>query len=418
MEAHGTRTTRRRFVRATGLGAAGFGVGVGLTGGSRPTTAADDPAGLLVLVYDDSPAEDYSKAYPVHREYDVPGCIAACPGLMEGGSDEWLLPGHLRAMHADGWEVMSHTLEHRLLGEVPLEGSVDAGETRIPVRSDLQGRFPGEPLVFIDGDDRIEATVSGRERENDDERYLLLDSGIEESVSSDAVVRYTDAFTEEVLSESRSILEGWLSEEGGAVNGYVHTYDWVEGVGNIVPSYYDAIPNGRPGRGPLNQEFDPDPLSLTRGYMETDSMDDDRVLAVLDTVATDPDFGILAGHTNHETLPEERIRFVIEEAIERDIAVVTLQEALHRLGVLEAPDERIRAGIDVEFGAEEATPMPDEDDGEVDDGEVDEGDEEDEVDEGDDDDVDDEDGATPDDDEETQSLWQRIVEFLRSLFGL
>jgi hypothetical protein len=411
MTGHGWGQTRRRFLRSVGIGSAG----IALSANGRRVSAREEPTGLLVLVYDDSPAEDYTKAYEVHREYDVPGCIAACPGLMEGDSSEWLTPGQLREMHADGWEVMSHTLEHRLLGEVPLEGSVEAGETRIPVRSDLQGRFPGDPLVFIDGDDRIEATVAGREREDDD-RHLLLESGLSESLSSDAVVRYTDEFTEEVLSESQSILEEWLSEAGGVVNGYVHTYDWVEGARNIVPSYYDTIPNGRPGRGPFNPEYEPDPLSLSRGYMETDSMDDDRVLEVLDTIATDPDFGILAGHSNHETLSEERIRFVIEEALDRGIEVVTLQEALHRLGVLEARDERIREGIDVEFGAEEATPTPTPEEADEADVPTDDGDDEsdaEETDEADDD-------GTPDgggDEEESPSLWQRIVEFIRSLFG-
>ncbi|WP_331236032.1 polysaccharide deacetylase family protein [Natronorarus salvus] len=398
--------TRRGFLRTTGAGAAGL----AWAAHAPRASATGEAAGLLVLVYDDSPAEDYTKTFRVHREYDVPGCIAACPGLMEDGSGEWLSPGQLREIHAEGWEVMSHTNHHRLLGEVPLEGSVEAGETRIPVRSDLQGRFSGDPLVFIDGDSRVEATAAGREREDDDERFLLVEEGLPESLSSEAVVRYTDAFTEEVLAGSQSTLEGWLEDQGGRVDGYVHTYDWVEGVRNVVPSVYDATPNGRPGRGPFNPDLDPDPLSLTRGYVETDSMDDDRVLAVLDTIATDPDFGVLAGHSNHETLPEERIRFVIEEALERDIEIVTLQEALHRLGVLEARDERIRAGIDVEFGAEEATPTPtpagEESDAEDDAPASDDG-----TPDGGGEDVTGEEGGT-------RSLWERLVEFLRSLFGL
>ncbi len=408
MAGHGWGRTRRRFLRSVGIGSAG----IALSANGRRASAAEGSAGLLVLVYDDSPAEDYSKAFQVHREYDVPGCIAACSGLMEGGSSEWLSPGQLQEMHAEGWEAMSHTAEHRLLGEVPLESSVDAGETRIPVRSDLQGRFPGDPLVFIDGDHEVEATVAGREREDDDERYLLLETGLSDSLSSDTVVRYTDEFTEGVLVDSQAMLEDWLSEAGGVVNGYVHTYDWVEGVRNIVPSYYDTIPNARPARGAFNPELDPDPLSLTRAYMETDSMDDDRVLEVLDTVANEPDFGILAGHSNHDTLPEERIRFVIEEALDRGLEVVTLQEALHRLGVLEARDERIREGIDVEFGAEEATPTPEE---------ADDGEEPTEDDGSDVNDEDEADDGTPDgggeNGEESPSLWQRIVEFIRSLFG-
>ncbi|MFU8868617.1 MAG: polysaccharide deacetylase, partial [Natronococcus sp.] len=53
-----------------------------------------DAEGMVVFTYDDSPIEDYTLTYEVHREYDVPGCVAACPGLMEEG-DASLEPGQL-----------------------------------------------------------------------------------------------------------------------------------------------------------------------------------------------------------------------------------------------------------------------------------------------------------------------------------
>ncbi|WP_331235593.1 polysaccharide deacetylase family protein [Natronorarus salvus] len=420
----GANSTRRTFLKATGAGAAAVGASALL-----PATAmADDDDdedydGLLVFVYDDSPAEDYSKTYRVHREYDVPGCVAALPGLMEGGTSDWLLPGHMQAMHQDGWEFMSHTLIHRDLGEVPVLESVEAGETEIPVRSNLAGRFEGDPIVFIDGDNEVEATVAGRrdgggedeeddgyddledEEEADETRYLILEEGLEEDISSDAVVRYTDEFTEQILSESQEMLEGWLEDQGGVVNGYVHTYDRTEGVQNFVPQFYDSNPNARPGRGGLNPEHEPDPLSLHRAYFETDYMEDDELLDFLDSVAGEPDFGILAGHSHFSTLPEERIQFAIEAALERNIKIVTMQEAMHRLGVWEVQDEQIRASM--EDDGDDGTPDGDDGDANGDDdvgaagADDDDGDDTGDVDEG----------------GESLGLLDRILAFLRSLFG-
>jgi len=418
----GSNATRRTFMKATGAGAAAVGTSALLPASAAADDGDDDYDGLLVFVYDDSPAEDYSKTYRVHREYDVPGVVAACPGLMEQGTSDWLLPGHAQAMHQDGWEFMSHTLVHRDLGEVAVLDDVEEGETEVPVSSNLAGRFEGDPIVFIDGDREVEATVAGRregseevdedddvdeedledEEEADETRYLVLEEGLEEEISSDAVVRYTDEFTEEVLSESQAMLESWLSDQGGVVNGYVHTYDRYEGVQNFVPQFYDSNPNARPGRGGLNPEHDPDPLQLHRAYYQTDTMDEDELLAFLDNVAAEPDFGILAGHSHFGSLPEERIEFAIEAALERNIKIVTMQEALHRLGVLEVQDEQIRASMD-DDGDDDGTPAEDDAGGD---------------DAGADDTADDQDdGEAMGSDGDSEGFFDRIVAFLRSLFG-
>ncbi len=419
----GANSTRRTFMKAAGAGATAVGASALLPGSAAADDDDDDYDGLLVFIYDDSPAEDYSKTYRVHREYDVPGVIGACPGLMEQGTSDWLLPGHAQAMHQDGWEFMSHTLIHRDLGEVAVLDDVEAGETEIPVQSNLAGRFEGDPIVFIDGDREVEATVAGRregseevdedddvdeedledEEEADETRYLVLEEGLEEDISSDAVVRYTDEFTSEILEESQAMLESWLSDQGGVVNGYVHTYDRYEGVQNFVPEFYDSNPNAQPGRGGLNPEHDPDPLQLHRAYYQTDAMDDDELLSFLDNVASEPDFGILAAHSHFDSLPEERIEFAIEAALERNIKIVTMQEALHHLGVMEVQDEQIAARME-------------EDDSEGDDG----GDSDEDDDAGADDGGADDEGTDDGEaaaDGDSEGFFDRIMAFLRSLFG-
>ncbi|MFC6905565.1 polysaccharide deacetylase family protein [Halalkalicoccus tibetensis] len=373
----GVHPGRRSFLRSVGAGAAAIGASGFLSGaGAAQEDAEDDePAGYLSIVYDDSPAEDY-EMYQVHREYDAPGCTAACPGLMDS-SESWLTTEQLQEMHEFGWEVMSHTVDHRALGEVPIEADIAEGDDRIYAQTNNQGRFEGDPIVVIGEDGEAEGTVAGN-GEDDTGLYIELEEPIGESFAADgAVVRYTDEFTEEILADSRTQLEEMVGE--GQVTGFIYPYERDDGfVGEVISDYYDAAPR-RDGAGGLNSEHDPDPHELSRRYMETDHMDEADIEQFLDNVANEPDYGILAGHSQYETMPPERLEFVLEEAQRRDIEVVTIQEALDVFGVVDAPEE-----------AEEGEEA--------------------------DDDPGDENGGDGAGDDDSEGLIARILSFFRSLF--
>lgn len=361
------RRTRRSFLRTASAGAAllsGSAVVSGTGAAQEDDENEDEPAGYLVFVYDDSPAEDYHQTFHAHEEYDAPGCVAACPGLMDT-TEDWLYSGQLEQMYDAGWEVMSHTLEHRALGEVPIVEDVEADDTEIYVDSNVHGRYEGDPLVVFDDDgSEAEATVIGQ-GEDDDGQYLELEEPLGESFTAgyETRVRYTDEFTDDVLAESQAQLEEIAGE--GEVTGYVHTYERDDGlVGELVPEYYDAVPQDD-GVG-LNPEHEPDPLDLSRRYFEEDAMDEAEIADFLDTIANEPDFGILSGHSHYDTLPPERVELAIEMAQERDIEIVTLQEALDQFDVLDAPDRDDTDGAEAE-DADEADETGEADDASEDD---------------------------------------------------
>lgn len=373
----GVRPGRRSFLRAVGAGAATIGASGLLSGAGAAQEDAEDnePAGYLSIVYDDGPAEDY-EMYQIHREYDVPGCTAACPGLVDS-SESWLTTEQLQEMFDFGWEVMSHTVDHRPLGEVPIEVDVEEGDDRIYAQTNNQGRFEGDPIVVL-GDDgtEAEATVAGN-GEDGTGLYIELEDPIDGSFDADgAFVRYTDEFTEQVLEDSRAQLEEIVGE--GQVTDFIYPYERNDGfVGEAVPDYYDAAPR-RNGAGGLNPDFDPDPHGLSRRYMETDRMDEAEIEQFLDNIADEPDYGILAGHSQYETLPGERLEFVLEQAQQRDIEVVTVQEALDVFGVADAPDRTADDGDTNDPG---------------------------------------DDADTQNDDDESMGIIERILAFFRSLFG-
>lgn len=324
--------SRRTVLRGAGASAVAL---TGLPTIADRARANEDSNGMVVLIYDDSPREDYTKAFPIHQEYDVPGCVAACPGLM-GTSSDWLHPDQLSEMHEAGWEVMSHTSKHRALGEIPIRSDIESGDTEIHVQSNLHGRFEGDPLVIFDDDTETTATVAGTDQDGDDD-VLVLEEPIEESFEAGdgyrTWVRYTDEFTESVLEESKGQLEEW----GFPVTGYVHTYDRYDGyVSEVVSEYYDAVPN-MPGTG-LNRTYEPDPLELSRMSFENPHTSEEELEEFLDTIANEPDFGILFGHSDMESFTPERIRTTIEMAQERDIEIVTLQEVLAEYTEFSVPD--------------------------------------------------------------------------------
>ncbi|XVH30465.1 polysaccharide deacetylase family protein [Haloferacaceae archaeon DSL9] len=323
--------SRRTVLKATGAGAVGV-AGSPLLSGTVRARAHD---GMVVFTYDDSPVEDYTKTYAVHGEYGVPGCVAACPGLMATGASRYLSPEQLLEMHGEGWDVLSHTLEHRCVGEIPLTRDVAAGDTRVYVRSDLHGQFEGDPLTIFTGDARTTATVVDGGVAGGDP-YLVLEDGVDRpfAATDEPRVRYTEPFLRHIFEESRAQLESW----GATVTGFVYPYGRYDGLAEtLVPEYYGAVPNSRTGRGGFNPHADINPLGLVRTYIEEDAMSEERLAEFMNGVATRSALGIVGGHSQYSTLTESRLRLAIELAQESNLKIVTLREALDELGVLSAP---------------------------------------------------------------------------------
>lgn len=383
---------RRSFLRAT-TGAAVLGSALLARPASAQTDADenedDEPAGYLVFTYDDGSIEDYEKTFRVHEEYDAPGCVAASPGML-GSSDDWIDPDQLGEMYDAGWEVLSHTVKHRAIGEIPITEDVEAGDTEIAVASNRHGRYSGDPIVLLDAEGIVaEAIVAGRGKHGDDQ-YIELEEPIGATVSpaTDCHVRYTDEFTHEILAESKAQLEEIVGED--QVTGFVYPYERHDGLAReIVPEYYETTPRAFTGNG-LNPSHGSDPFSISREYYEEGRMSEAELAAFLDTVATEPDFGILASHSSYDTLTEERIATAIEMALERDIEIVTLQEALDIFGIVEAPD-RVERSSDGTDGRNET---------DASDGENGEG----------------ENNGESTEKEEEAGLFDRIASFLQSLF--
>ncbi|WP_167768519.1 polysaccharide deacetylase family protein [Haloarcula amylovorans] len=80
----------------------------------RATERGD--SGYVLLTFDDTAESQYEKAFPVMREYGFPGFAAINPDRVGDGNS--LSLEQLTDLQDAGWEIGSHTLDHRNLPEI------------------------------------------------------------------------------------------------------------------------------------------------------------------------------------------------------------------------------------------------------------------------------------------------------------
>lgn len=71
--------------------------------------AAEDPAHMVAITFDDGYADNYRHAWPILKQYAAPATIYLAP---EMAAIEALTPDMIREMAADGVEFGAHTLTH------------------------------------------------------------------------------------------------------------------------------------------------------------------------------------------------------------------------------------------------------------------------------------------------------------------
>lgn len=316
-------TTRRsclRFLAGSGAALATLPTGTGV--------ADPGPTPQLAFVYDDVPASDYDEAFPVHRDEGVPACVGAIVDLVdEPGSG--MDPDQLRELQDAGWEIMSHTVDHRALGPIAVTAPVQPGDSRIQVALGLHGEHPGDSIVLGDGTGEEVATVAGVSRDGD-RTFLELETPVANALSpgDGAYERLSDEVLRTALGESKRRLE----EMGLRVDNVVYPYGRRgRRTQQLAREYYTGVANYdfqglNPGRGI-------DPYRVGRTYFGEGEMSRSDVEAFLDEVVAGNHVGMFAAHTWKESVTPERIRFAIRAAKRRDVEIVTLREAFTRQGV-------------------------------------------------------------------------------------
>ncbi len=314
--------TRRRFC--------GTAAAVGLSLLSSPATA-DSTGGRVVFIYDDSPEEDYTETYPVHRDEGVPGCIAAVSGRIGHGS--WLSPEQLREMEGNGWEIMSHAVRHRALGAIDVTQDIEPGDTKVYVESNFHDRVSGDQILVSDGDKTETVTVDGGGKDSTGE-YLVAEKPLQTAFDAgDGVTeRYTDELLRHSLSKSKETLEGFGVDISTIVLPFGRTQGRVQ---ELIPDYYDVLANQHHGGFNPRGSLDPYHLGRTVFRKGKGGLTTEEIGQFLDSVRDENALGIFVGHTREEGLTPDRVRESIRMTKQRNLEVTTLNEALSDFGVLD-----------------------------------------------------------------------------------
>ncbi|MFC6725518.1 polysaccharide deacetylase family protein, partial [Halobium palmae] len=324
---------RRNFLAATG-GAAVVG-GSGVVGGMQAEGGSN---GMLVFTYDDGPNQDYTKAY---REAHGPEGVPACTGLVTKRLNyEWSLnPDQIRELVDDGgWEMMSHSRDHLALGVRDLVRDARAGDTRIYV----DWRFTvGSIEKFVevtDGTNVEEHRVAGA-GDDDVGEYIDLAEPLEHDYAvADGAIQRQPAWR--MREQTLGSIEDVRSEMGIELEHMIMPYGHYSAyTQRFTEEYFTSVANTGShadweirGLNPVDRIELP---NLSRRYFREDVMTESEIRRWLDELVERDVLGILGGHTSYETLPAERIRWTIQEAKARDVEIVTLTDALTRLGFMD-----------------------------------------------------------------------------------
>ena len=291
------------------------------------SVSAAGATGQVVFIYDDSMKTDYSMAFKVHQQENVPACSAAIAASVVPNrpNAEFMGPKKLREMANGGWEIISHSLFHRYWGAQHIQRDLAPDDTKIYLKSQYLGNFKRFKLRVSNGDKKTIVTAMGSGKDDRGDYVKLKNPiGTAYSVSDGVTVRYPNEQAKDMMSRSKKMLK---DKTGATVHNIVWPYGvHCEYVDSLVPKYFNGVGNFHIGGMNSRENFDP--YHTNRAQFSRDAMTDYDMSKYFNKVAKGNKLGVLGGHTHYKSFDKDRIRTAIQMAKKRNIEIVTFQQAI------------------------------------------------------------------------------------------
>ncbi len=320
--------SRREFITSATATAIAGRVVTG-TVSAKPTSDAQ-----VVIVYDDGPVTDYTKAFPVHKDEGVPasmGIVSTWVGT--GGSESMRRASNkkeLAEMESFGFEIMSHTREHSSLVSFPLLKDVSPDDTHVyPKGKHTSHPFDTRYQVEIyDDNQSVLRTVAGSGRDDNGDLYMILNKPVGKSFSADtARERLSAKSMRYALGDSKKKLESY----GFTVDNLLAPFDEFSDYSKrFAKEHYMGVANSVEKSG-VNPRDNLTPFGTQRDYF-IEYTDWGPIKDQLDTIAQTNALGIFGAHTQKDEVTPKKIRRMIRAAKDRNIEIVTLRKALEDAG--------------------------------------------------------------------------------------
>ncbi|ADJ17010.1 polysaccharide deacetylase (plasmid) [Halalkalicoccus jeotgali B3] len=264
---------------------------------------------------------DYTQALPAHEEFDVP----ATTGIVSEwvGRTDYMGTEELDELVDAGWEIASHTKEHRPLAAFSLVTDIHPTDTEVSAKGYRQGHHEGSTVEISDGETKVTREVAGLGGAPGERRIALTEPVGESFSAEDTEIRHPAETMHEALGDSKDTLE----EMGYDVSTLLAPYDAYSGYSDLfVPEYYDGVANARHGSR-INDPTEYDPYETKRDYF-IEFTTETAVKQDLDEIAEEALLGVVGAHTVKKKVTEESIGQMLEWIEEREIEVLTLREAI------------------------------------------------------------------------------------------
>lgn len=286
--------------------------------------------GTVVFVYDDGPITDYTQAFPAHRSFDAPatvGIVSEWIGRDNFMGRDWMDVDHLTDLADAGWEIASHTAEHTTVGTYDLVEDAAPTDERVYPTETRHGFWTPKDVVVTDGDRTVRVTATGRGTDDTGQYVELAESLGMSFAAGETIIRYPADVMKKALAGSKRNLEALGFDVATFLAPYDDFDQWSL---RFVDDYYIGVANGNHGKR-INDPDTYDPYRTRRSYF-IEFTEPKFVKRDLDEIAERGALGVFGAHTHKEAVSEDRIRSTLKWIEERNIAVVTLRDAVEIYG--------------------------------------------------------------------------------------
>lgn len=302
-----------------------------------------DNNGILVIESDDGNEGDYSIWFPLFKsisyEYSqfypfdrVPATLNVNSATIgdHSGYRRKMSVEQLIELEKHNWEIGSHGRHHIGIGEQPLLEDVSAGATTLKINSPhyiIEHQGKDHRMIYEyqvkEGNMTDVFKVSDGNREA---KEIYIDRQLTNSYTTEAKVGLTPESLDLVLKGGRDDVIGW------GLTGGSFAYTWHDGAShnqsetsmNRVGELYQS------GRG-LQGIMNPSSYDIRRLYSQPDSLDWYRYDEYLDQIQSSNRVLIVYGHGDHDRGAWDRLEYIIRQAFERQIPIMTRKEMLEKI---------------------------------------------------------------------------------------
>lgn len=314
---------------------------IGINSQINASTRAEPMRPTLVISYDDSVQEDFTLAFPVHQQHNVPGEINAISGFMLGtasylpdeGTKLPLTVAQTQEMQDFGFEITTHGKRHLPLGKANIRMGGTLGSSKIYTGTGVAHRWTHTIPYNIVVGVADQPSVSEMNRvigsgTDDNGVYLTIEKPLSRAYT---FIRLSD---DEIETEIRTSISELASMGLHAIH---HTAPYSTShytARKIIKKYCASARRG--GNGimvPGNSDI-PFPTYQLHCYIEMSNKGNAAIDAMLDEIVSTNGFGIMMEHTWRRNFDPEGLSYMFQSAKAKGIDITTRSVALKRFGNL------------------------------------------------------------------------------------